>query len=99
MAHEVGCKGPLVSNYGCLLLQAKEARDVDDIAGQLERLEGPVNLDWKTSRSSPDTSPMDRLAGRKGWQELCLSEYGISHDQWGTRGMRHILGGDRVLYV
>jgi len=46
-----------------LAANAKEARDVDDIAGQLERLEGPVNLDWKTSRSSPDTSPMDRLAG------------------------------------
>lgn len=36
---------------------------MDELAAQLEAAGGAVLLDWKTSRSSPDTSSMDRLVG------------------------------------
>lgn len=52
--------------------QIKEAREVDALSAQLEALVGPVSLDWKTSRSRPDDSSMDLLAGGCcGWRRGC----------------------------
>lgn len=46
-----------------VLLQLREASEVDRLCQQLETAAGPVTLKWSTSRSSPDTSTMDKLAG------------------------------------
>lgn len=48
----------------CVLhLQLREAQEVDRLCQKLEDTAGPLTLKWSTSRSSPDASTMDRLAG------------------------------------
>lgn len=46
-----------------LAANVREARDVDRLARKLEEAVGPITLRWTTSRSSPDRSTMDKLAG------------------------------------
>lgn len=44
-------------------LQLREAQEVDRLCRKLEDTAGPLTLKWSTSRSSPDASTMDKLAG------------------------------------
>ena len=44
-------------------MQLREARDVDKLCKKLGDAAGPITLKWATSRSSPDASTMDKLAG------------------------------------
>jgi hypothetical protein len=43
--------------------QMREASEVDKLCSRLEEAAGPITLRWSTSRSSPDASTMDKLAG------------------------------------
>lgn len=46
-----------------LAANLRESREVDSLCRRLEDVAGPVTLKWATSRSSPDQSTMDKLAG------------------------------------
>jgi hypothetical protein len=41
----------------------REAQEVDRLCQKLEDTAGPLTLKWSTSRTSPDASTMDKLAG------------------------------------
>jgi hypothetical protein len=41
----------------------REASEVGKLCSRLEEAAGPITLRWSTSRSSPDASTMDKLAG------------------------------------
>ncbi|WIA18350.1 hypothetical protein OEZ85_009815 [Tetradesmus obliquus] len=46
-----------------LAANMREASEVDKLCARLEEAAGPITLRWSTSRSSPDASTMDKLAG------------------------------------
>lgn len=46
-----------------LAANMREASEVDKLCKRLEEAAGPITLRWSTSRSSPDASTMDKLAG------------------------------------